>query len=47
MLSIDCRPRFELTELAEAMGEEGRVYGIDRSEAMLALVMGRSGIDHR
>lgn len=37
VFSIGCGPGFEPAELAEAVGESGRVYGIDVSEAMLAM----------
>lgn len=41
VLSIGCGPGFEPAELAEAVGENGRIHGIDLSEAMLAMA------DHR
>lgn len=37
VLSIGCGPGFETAELAEAVGDSGHVYGIDTSEAVLAL----------
>lgn len=37
VLSIGCGPGFEPAELAKAVGESGRVYGIDVSDAMLAM----------
>lgn len=37
VISIGCGPGFEPAELAEAIGEGGSVYGIDVSEAMLAV----------
>ena len=37
VISIGCGPGFEPAELAEAVGEDGSVYGIDVSEAMLAV----------
>lgn len=37
VLSIGCGPGFEPAELAEAVGESGHVYGIDASEAVLAI----------
>jgi SAM-dependent methyltransferase len=43
VLSVGCGPGFEPAELAEAAGESARVYGVDRSEAMLALARRRCG----
>lgn len=43
VLSLGCGPGFEPAELAESVGPEGSVYGIDRSEAMLALAERRCG----
>ncbi len=37
VVSIGCGPGFEPAELAEAVGETGRVLGVDVSEAMLGL----------
>lgn len=41
VLSIGCGPGFEPAELGWAVGSEGRVHGIDRSGAMLALARER------
>lgn len=41
--SIGCGPGFEPAEIGWAVGKEGQVYGIDRSEAMLALARERCG----
>lgn len=41
VLSIGCGPGFEPAELGWAVGTDGRVHGIDRSEAMLALARER------
>lgn len=41
VLSVGCGPGFEPLELAETMGEDGRVLGLDRSEPMLALATDR------
>jgi SAM-dependent methyltransferase len=43
VLSLGCGPGFEPAELAEAVGPEGHVHAIDRSEAMLALAERRCG----
>ncbi|QLD86946.1 methyltransferase domain-containing protein [Natronomonas halophila] len=43
VLSLGCGPGFEPAELAEAVGPEGHVHAIDRSEAMLALAKRRCG----
>lgn len=43
VLSIGCGPGFEPLELAEEVGEDGRVHGIDASEAMLTLAEERCG----
>lgn len=45
VLSIGCGPGFEPVELADVVGQEGHVHGIDRSEAMLALAERRCA-DH-
>lgn len=37
VISIGCGPGFETAGLAEAVGTNGRVHGIDNSEAMLEL----------
>lgn len=37
VISIGCGPGFEPAELAEVVGEGGTVYGVDVSEAMLAM----------
>lgn len=37
VISVGCGPGFETAGLAEAVGTDGRVHGIDTSEAMLAL----------
>lgn len=41
VLSIGCGPGFEPAEIAPLVGRDGRVYGVDRSEAMLALASDR------
>lgn len=41
VLSLGCGPGFEPAELADPVGPDGLVYGIDRSEAMLALARRR------
>jgi SAM-dependent methyltransferase len=41
VLSIGCGPGFEPAELAPVVGEDGRVLGVDRSEAMLGLAAER------
>jgi len=45
VLSIGCGPGFEPAELAPAVGDGGRVLGLDRSPAMLALSAKRC-VDH-
>lgn len=35
VLSIGCGPGLELAALADAVGSDGRAYGVDRSDAML------------
>lgn len=37
VISIGCGPGFETAGLAEVVGTDGRVYGIDKSEGMLTL----------
>lgn len=37
VVSIGCGPGFEPAELAEAVGESGHIYGVDVSEAMVAM----------
>jgi len=47
LLSVGCGPGFEPAELAPDVGEDGRVLGVDRSRAMLALAADRCGADER
>ncbi|MDX1748224.1 MAG: methyltransferase domain-containing protein [Halobacteriales archaeon] len=37
VISIGCGPGFEPAELGEAVGDRGHVYGVDASEAVLAI----------
>lgn len=41
VLSIGCGPGYEPAEIAESVEPNGRVYGVDRSEAMLRLAKRR------
>ena len=41
VVSIGCGPGFEPAELGWAVGNEGQIHGIDRSEAMLTLARKR------
>lgn len=43
VISIGCGPGFETADLAEAVGPNGRVYGIDNSEGMLTLAEQQCG----
>jgi ubiquinone/menaquinone biosynthesis C-methylase UbiE len=43
VVSIGCGPGFETAGLADVVGADGRVYGIDKSEGMLTLADQRCG----
>lgn len=43
VISIGCGPRFETAGLAETVGTDGRVFGIDSSEGMLDLAEQQCG----